>query len=63
MVNFKELFEFFGGRNKLCGQLDVSNAAISAWKMADAIPPGNAVEIERITNGKFKAVDLVAKRG
>jgi len=63
MVNFKELFEFFGSQNKLAGALDVSTSAICFWKGKGFIPPGNAVEIERITKGKFKAVDLVAKKG
>ncbi len=63
MVNFNSIFEHFGGQNKLAGILDVSTQAISAWKYAGCIPANNAVEIERITDGKFKAVDLVAKRG
>lgn len=61
MVNFKELFEHFGSQNKLAGVLDVSTQAISAWKYEGYIPAYNAVKIERISEGKFKAVDLVNK--
>ena len=63
MVNFNSIFEHFGGQNKLAGILDVSTQAISAWKYVGYIPANNAVEIERITEGKFKAADLVIQRG
>ena len=63
MEYFEELINHFGNQAKLAKALNVTRQAITLWKMADTIPPGNAVEIERITDGKFKAVDLVAKRG
>ena len=63
MVNFELIFKHFGSQNKLAGELDVSTQAISIWKNKGFIPPGNAIQIERLTNGKFKAVDLVDKKG
>ena len=63
MVNFQAVFEHFKGQNKLAGILDVSTQAVSAWKVKGSFPAGQAVEIERLTNGKFKAVDLVSKKG
>ena len=63
MVNFEKVFQHFGGQNKLSGILDVSTQAVSAWKVRETFPAAQAVEIERLTNGKFKAVDLVIKKG
>ncbi len=63
MVDFKTVFNYFGGQNKTAGALDVSTQAVHAWKTRGYFPPAQAVEIERITDGEFKAVDLAAKRG
>lgn len=63
MVDFNSVFDFFGGQNKTAGILDVSTQAISQWKVKGCFPPAQAVEVERLTNGEFKAVDLVAKKG
>ena len=63
MRSFEEVIEHFGNQANLARELGVTRQAITLWKVLDAIPPGNAVEIERITNGKFKAVDLVIKKG
>ena len=56
---FKELFKHFGSQNKMAGQLDVTTQAVSQWAKTGEIPPARAIEIEKITKGKFKAVDLV----
>ena len=63
MIDFQKVFQYFGGQNKTAGALDVSTQAVHAWKNRGYFPPAQAVEIERITDGKFKAVDLVIKRG
>jgi DNA-binding transcriptional regulator YdaS (Cro superfamily) len=56
---FKELFLYFGNQNKMAGQLDVTTQAISQWVRDGKVPPARAIQIEYITNGKFKAVNLV----
>ena len=63
MVNLQEIFKHFGSQNKLAGILDVSTQAISHWKKKGCVPYKQAIEIEVLTEGKFKAVDLVAKKG
>ncbi len=63
MEYFEELINHFGNQAKLAKALNVTRQAITLWKMADTIPPAQAVEIERLTDGKFKAVDLVIKKG
>ena len=39
--------------------LKVNPAAVSQWIDNGYIPPRRAIEIEILTNGKFKAVDLL----
>ena len=63
MISFETVIEHFGNQANLARELDVTRQAITLWKIGGIIPPAQAVEIERITDGKFKAVDLVAKRG
>ena len=63
MRSFEKVVEHFGSQANLARELGVTRQAITLWKVLGAIPPGNAVEIERITNGKFKAVNLVIKKG
>lgn len=63
MLNFEEVFNHFGSQNKLAGILDVSTQAVSHWKKNGSFPAKQAVEIERLTEGKFKAVDLVTNKG
>ena len=53
-----ELFLHFGSQSALARRLGISPAAIAQW-LVDGVPPARAIEIEKITDGKFKAVDLV----
>lgn len=55
----EELLEYFGGQAALAKALDVTRGAVSQWVAAGALPPFRAIEVEMITRGKFKAVDLV----
>lgn len=55
---FEELFKYFGGQNKMAGKLNVTTQAISQWVKDGKVPPARAIQIEKITNGEFKAVDL-----
>ena len=61
MRSFEEVVEHFGNQANLARKLNVTRQAITLWKTAGGIPAGNAVQIEKITCGKFKAVDLVVK--
>lgn len=57
-MNFDELVEFFGGRSAMATALSVSRSAVSQWQ-TDGIPPARAIEIEALTAGRFRAVDLI----
>lgn len=56
-----ELFLYFGSQSELARRLNISPAAVTQW-LVDGVPPGRAIEIEKMTDGKFKAVDLVGAR-
>lgn len=58
MQRLKEVSEYFGSQSELAEKLGLTRQAITLWKIKGVIPPVSAIEIERITNGKFKAVDL-----
>lgn len=55
---FEQLFNYFGGQNKLAGKLDVTTQAVSQWVKDGKIPAARAIEIEKMTGGEFKAVNL-----
>lgn len=56
-----KLFLYFGSQSELARRLAISPAAVTQW-LVDGVPPGRAIEIEKMTGGKFKAVDLVGAR-
>jgi len=53
-----EIADEFGGRTNLADQLGVTPQAISPWINDNAFPPARALQIEQLTGGKFKAVNL-----
>lgn len=55
----KELLEYFGGQAALAKALNVTRGAVCQWVAAGSLPPFRAIEVEQITRGKFKAVDLI----
>ena len=54
-----ELIEYFGSQKKLANALKVDRAAVCQWVSAGVVPPLRAIQIEEMTNGDFKARDLV----
>lgn len=55
----KELIKHFGGQVKTGKALGVSQALVSRWLNGGAIMPSKyALLAEKLTAGKFKAVDL-----
>lgn len=54
-----KLIGHFASQSGLARALKVDPAAVSQWLSAGRIPPRRAIEIEMITGGKFKAVDLI----
>lgn len=59
MTIFELLIEHFGSQNRLAGELDVSSVAVGQWIKAGAIPALRAIQIENLTDGLFKAKDLI----
>ena len=57
---FQELFDYFGSANRFAGALDVTTQAVVHWQKR-GIPARVAIQIEQITGGRFKAIDLTGK--
>ena len=55
----KVLVYFNNSQAELARQLEVDRSAVSQWVTEDKIPPLRAIQIEKLTSGKIKAVDLV----
>lgn len=59
MTRLEQVVEFFGGRNRLAGHLDVSSVAVHWWLKENKLPPLRAIQIEELSGGKFKASELL----
>lgn len=55
----KEIIRWFGSQVELARQLGVTQAAVAQWVADEKVPPYRAIQIERITDGAFKAVDII----
>lgn len=53
----EQIIEWAGTQTTLARLLGVTRGAVSQWRTA-GIPPGRAVQIERLTGGKFKAAQI-----
>ena len=53
------VLEYFGTQGALSRALGVTRASVSVWFANDRMPPKRAIEIEKITKGKIKAVDII----
>ncbi len=54
-----ELIQQFGGQIKLGKKVGVSQGTITGWlNQKHGISGTNAMKIEKLTNGKFRAIDL-----
>ena len=56
-----KLIEHFGSRKELYEALGVTRQALSQFEKLGGLPATRAIEIEQLTNGKFKASDLIVK--
>lgn len=54
----QDLIAHFGNKSRLADALNVSRSAVTQWGI-NGIPPMRAIAIESITEGKFKAADMV----
>lgn len=55
----KDIIEHFGSQSALARALKVAPEAVSQWVSNGYLPPKRAIEIEIITEGKFKAIELI----
>lgn len=58
-MKLDQLLEAFGSQAEIADRLGVSRPAVCAWFAVGALPPRRALEIERLTGGALRAVDLV----
>lgn len=58
MNKIKQVVKHFDGQYKLAAALGVSSVAVHWWVKDNKIPPRRAIEIEKLTDGLFKAVEL-----
>ena len=54
----KKIIAFFGGTSATATALGVAPSAVSQWIKDERIPPQRAIEIETLTGGTFRAVDI-----
>lgn len=52
------LLDHFGSQYRMAKELGVDRGAVSQWVKNHTIPPQRLIQLERITNGEFKAIDL-----
>jgi DNA-binding transcriptional regulator YdaS (Cro superfamily) len=56
----ERVIKHFGSKAKLARALGIQRSNITLWLSgAKNIPPKQAIEIEKITDGQFKAVDIL----
>jgi hypothetical protein len=53
-----DLLDHFGSQYRMAKELGVDRGAVSQWVKNHTIPPQRLIQLERLTEGKFKAVDL-----
>lgn len=53
-----DILDWFGGQSEMGRALGVSPQAVFQWCMGGKIPPARAIQIERLTAGYFKAVEI-----
>ena len=57
----QEIIQQFGSQVELARQLGVTQAAVAQWVADEKVPPYRAIQIERITDGQFKAIDIIGE--
>ena len=60
MTPIDAMIKWFGSQAEIAKQLGVTRSAVTQWVRSEAIPPQRAIQIEALTKGQLKAVELVA---
>lgn len=58
----QQVIEYYGSQSKVADLLGVTRAAVTQWVNDGVLPPLRAIQIEVLTDGQFKAVDLTGKK-
>lgn len=58
---FEKVIEWFGSQADLARAAGVTRGAVAQWAY-NGIPPHRAIQIEALTDGDFKAVDIEGAR-
>lgn len=48
----------FGGVVRLAEKLGIDHSNVSKWRKSGRVPAAHRISIERLTDGRFRAVDL-----
>jgi DNA-binding transcriptional regulator YdaS (Cro superfamily) len=53
-----QIIEYFGSQVKTAEALGVKPANVTFWKQSGFMPSKRAIMVERLSGGKFRAVDI-----
>lgn len=53
-----EVIEWFGNQSNMARALNVNRSAVNQWRRAGGMPAKRALQVERLSGGKFRAVDI-----
>lgn len=63
MNGIEKAIEYAGGTGQaLADLLDVSPGAITKWRKEGGLPAGRAIELEQVSEGELRAIDLLPVR-
>ena len=55
-----DVVTYFGGKSKLASALGVERSAVSQWFRRNTVPALRAIQIESLSFGEFKAINIIA---
>lgn len=55
----EDIIKWFGSKSKMARSLGVDRSAVTHWRQKGNLPPMRAIQVERISDGKFRAVDIM----
>jgi len=55
-TNITDIIAWAGGSSRFAEMLGVSLSAVSQWASRGAMPPMRAIQVERISEGRFRAI-------
>lgn len=58
---FKKVIEHFGSKSELARALGVHRVNVTQWEANGYFPPKRAIQIEKLTDGKFLAFGLIGE--